>query len=184
MTDIAFVDTETLGLDPDYHPVWEVALILDDTEYVWQVEVTAREKALAHPIALEVARFAERYNVERDALPREQVARELWDLIPDRCHLVGAVISFDEERLRRMLWHYGLPIPWHYHLVDVEALAAGWLAAGHDWSEGLPVGDKARPPWDSTELSLAVGVDPERFTRHSALGDARWAKAIYEAVMS
>lgn len=29
----------------------------------------------------------------------------------------------------------------------------------------------------------AVGVDPDRFEKHTAIGDARWAKACYEAVM-
>lgn len=43
--------------------------------------------------------------------------------------------------------------------------------------------DNARPPWKSDALSRAVGVDPEQFDRHTALGDAYWAKAIYEAVM-
>ena len=73
---------------------------------------------------------------------------------------------------------------WEYHLVDVEALAAGWLAAGHDWSQGPPVGDRATPPWSSEELSRAVGVDPDDFDRHTALGDARWAAAIYDAVLA
>jgi len=32
-------------------------------------------------------------------------------------------------------------------------------------------------------LSESVGVDPGRFERHSALGDARWAQALYLAVL-
>ncbi len=43
---------------------------------------------------------------------------------------------------------------------------------------------RAIPPWDSNKLSLAVGVDPDDFDRHTALGDARWAKAIYERVIA
>jgi len=101
-------------------------------------------------------------------------------------HLVGAVISFDEERLRRLLRANGECPMWHYHLVDVEAMAAGWI--GHLDSTGdiehaaWGYVDDAEPPWDSTNLSLAVGVDPEQFDRHTALGDARWARAIYDAL--
>lgn len=86
---------------------------------------------------------------------------------------------------------------WHYHVIDVEALAAGWLArtrkmqaAGYIESEIAVrlnrdpiVGIAPHPPWNSTELSLAVGVDPNDFDRHTALGDAKWAKAIFETVM-
>jgi len=86
---------------------------------------------------------------------------------------------------------------WHYHIIDVEALAAGWVAAAvsgtaNDGTRGThrverPDGTvnniDGRPPWNSNDLSLAVGVNPADFERHTALGDARWAKAIYEAVM-
>jgi hypothetical protein len=73
---------------------------------------------------------------------------------------------------------------WHYHLIDVEALAAGWLAAGIDPDDPpAPTQDSCQPPWNSNELSLAVGVDPEQYDRHTALGDARWARDIYDAVM-
>jgi hypothetical protein len=40
----------------------------------------------------------------------------------------------------------------------------------------------AAPPWDSEVLSRAVGVDPNAYERHTALGDARWARDIYDAV--
>ena len=85
-----------------------------------------------------------------------------------------------------MCWAAGVPVTWHYHIIDVESLAAGWLAAGTDPMEPRTEEtgpDKCTPPWDSNELSLAVGVDPKTFDRHTALGDARWAKAIYNAVM-
>lgn len=36
-TALAFIDTETTGLDPDRNPIWEVAVIVDGIEHVWQV---------------------------------------------------------------------------------------------------------------------------------------------------
>lgn len=59
----------------------------------------------------------------------------------------------------------------HYHLVDVENLAAGALA----WP----------PPYDSDVLSRAVGVAPmDNDVRHTALGDTLWAMHIYDAAMT
>jgi hypothetical protein len=57
----------------------------------------------------------------------------------------------------------------HYHLFDTE----GWVAGRLGWLPG----------WDSKELSLAVGVNPDDFERHTALGDCRWQKAVVEAAM-
>lgn len=198
---VCFIDTETLGLDPDHNPVWEVGLILPDgTEREWQIEVTPREIALAHPKALEISRFHERHGVTRSLDSAENVAKDLNDCIQPGTHLAGAVVSFDEERLRRLMWKHGYSPRWHYHIIDVEGLAAGYLAGcrraigevSNSTGEALWAGSKAwkavegpdhDPPWDSEELSRAVGVQPDRFDRHTALGDARWAKAVYEAVM-
>ena len=69
----------------------------------------------------------------------------------------------------------GLELPrWHYHLIDVEALAIGFLAAK---------GTRFDLPWDSDDLSRAVGVEPLE-ARHEALYDALWAKQIYETVVN
>lgn len=217
-TKLAFVDCETIGLDCDRHGIWEVALVLredgkEDVARVWQLPVDLGE---ADAMALKIGRWYERrwpwpvyestQNTLSDDMRRinDAVAGDAQYVVPfhrmddwaalfaeltDGAHLVGAVISFDEERLRRLLRkHHACPT-WAYHLVDVEALAAGWLAAnerdplpgkGPDES-GTP--GKWAPPWRSDDLSAAVGVDPEQFDRHTALGDAYWARAIYEAVM-
>ncbi len=174
---VAFIDTETLGLDADVHPVWEVGLILPTgQEETFKIEVTGRDITLAYPKALEISRFEERYRNGPDPMPPADAAAWLAHLIPLHCHLAGAVVSFDEERLRRLLWRHGFAPPWHYHLIDVETLAVGYLA-------GVAFGEKQSPPWDSESLSRAVNVNPDDFDRHTALGDARWAKAVYDAVI-
>lgn len=166
---VAFIDTETLGLEPDIHPVWEIGLILPNgTEYLWQLRVTDRDIALAQPQALEISRFHERYG-PTFAWRRDTVYEILVETTKG-LHLAGAVVSFDEERLRRSCQAMGLQPAWHYHLVDVEALAGGKL--------GL------QPPWDSDELTARLGVKVDPADKHTALGDARWAKALYEAVFS
>lgn len=169
---LAFVDTETTGLDPDNHEIWEVGLITlkDDgsPEYErdWQLPV---DLGRADPKALEIGRFHQRRQQAAGLSSLEMFANTFAHATRGR-HLVGAVISFDEERLRKLLRSNGACPEWHYHLVDVEALAAGKIGQA--------------PPWDSSELSRAVGVEPDDYDRHTALGDARWAKAIYQSVMA
>jgi len=172
---VAFVDTETTGLDPDRHEIWEVGLIVDDVEWEWWLPV---DLGRADTAALKIGRYHERIGPK--LLTHHPLFAERFAELTRGRHLVGAVPSFDEERLRKLLRSNGACPEWHYHLVDVEALAVGYLAGRAQIHVGPGVGGL---PWDSEALSLAVGVDPDRFVRHSALGDARWAKAIYEAVM-
>lgn len=200
---VCFIDCETTGLDADAHQIWEVGLITPDgREHLWQFPV---DEMKADPFALDIGRWWDRRwkKVGADSLegtyaiydahkPEKRgacvPARELeaWakhfrDLVGTN-HLCGAVVSFDEERLRRLLHRLGVRPRWHYHLIDVEALAAGWVIGKYSRIE--PAEDQAVTlPWNSNELSRAVGVDPDQFDRHTALGDARWAKALYEAVM-
>lgn len=182
-TKVAFVDCETLGLNPDVHPIWEIAIILPDTEeeYVWQVSLTPQEIRDADPVALRINGFEDRYD-PITAKRRGTSAIMVRDLLTGR-HIVGAVPSFDEERLRREhVEVFGWPnrFPWHYHVCDVEAMAVGYLA-GLRAEEPVP---DVPLPWDSTALGEMLGVEPTpEAERHTALGDARWARRMYEAIV-
>lgn len=217
---LAFIDTETTGLDPDRHEIWEVGLIVrhedgTEEEHQWQLPV---DLGKADSIALNIGGFHDRRwsvydddrylaaSAEEEKAYESKRARILGAeepaIVPSGwmrdwaegfvsltrgAHLVGAVVSFDAERLSRLLRRLGQCPMWHYHLVDVEGLAAGYLAGRHrGLSPEGPTDDRAAlaaPPWKSEDLSRAVGIDPEQFDRHTALGDARWAKAIYDAVI-
>ena len=196
MTKLCFVDCETTGLDPQVHEIWELAIIERETvqaddaggeritrraEHVWTLDV--ERLPMAMPDALRVGRYYERHEAglgvarAHEAMAPAGIAVDVAQMTAG-AHLVGAVPSFDAAFLQTWLAGAGLVHAWHYHLIDVEALAAGWLAR-----HPLGPGSVARPPWDSGELSRAVGVDPDEFDRHTAVGDARWAEAIYDAVM-
>lgn len=175
MNGVVFLDTETTGLDPDRHEIWDLAYIIDGEETVFQLDP---DLSKADPFALTVGRFYERrpfWYTLRDGKPSHVVAQTVVQDLKGR-HIVGAVPSFDDAFLKRFVSAHRLPVTWHYHLIDVEALAVGYLSAqGLDYPLTLP--------WDSEMLSRWVEVDPNNFERHSALGDARWAKAVYEKVM-
>lgn len=184
MTDnVVFVDIETTGLNPWVHEPWEIALIVDDIEHVWQVPVNLGK---ADPQALRVSRFYER---RLSILERPEIVA--WDVarLTAERHLVGVNPAFDAAFLGRFLHANGCSEAWHYHLVDVLPFAAGWLYGYREGSadakgkDGI-VDEAAELPWSSTELSLAIGVDPDNFGRHTALGDARWAQAMYKAATS
>lgn len=177
---VAFVDCETLGLNASRHPIWEIAIILPDRdeEHVWQIRPYPSEMADADPIAVTISGFDDRYDDET-ALRKIESLDRFSELLSGR-HIVGAVPSFDEERLRHMhIVYRGMPdrFPWHYHLIDVEALAVGF--AQGTWTDPyLPL------PWDSHQLGAMLGVEPTpEAERHTALGDARWARRMFEACM-
>lgn len=175
---LAFIDTETTGLDPDLHEIWEVALFLRTPKdaangdrwserRVWQLPV---DLGRADPVALRIGRFHERRWPYPAVTELGEFAR-VFALYTRGAHLVGNVISFDEERLRRLLRSHGACPEWHYHLVDVEALVAGKLGIA--------------PPWTSKDLSEAIGVEvPDIEDAHTAAGDASWAMDLYDAVMT
>ena len=190
----------------------DAGAVREDAEYVWQLPVNLGR---ADAVALNIGRFHERrWPDERadretdtrwvgpyawEGLERAQEERVVPDCWVGRwcrrfaeltwgAHLVGAVPSFDEERLRRLLRANGACPGWHYHLIDVEALAVGWLCGGgprRRTPEGAftGLGDPPALPWDSRALSRAVGVEPDQYDAHTALGDARWAKALFDAIM-
>jgi DNA polymerase III epsilon subunit-like protein len=139
VTKLTFVDLETTGLDPSRHEAWEIGLIVredastTDTEYLWRIKPDLTK---ADPTGLRIGRFYERTAGLHPALSRKpgdkwadpaKTAEELARLL-DGAHMVGAVPSFDAAFLERFLRRYGQAPTWHYHLVDVEALAAGYLA--------------------------------------------------------
>lgn len=215
-----FIDCETTGLDPTRHKLWEVGMIrvLPDGEeqehsWMWWPDLST-----ADPMALTVNRF---YDRASNALPGpwsdlaggvlyvgdshdspimeplDQAAHDIAHFL-DGTNMVGANPGFDASFLTVWLREQGHVFNPHYHLVDVEALAAGWIAAqcvgmaNDGESRGtVPVLEggaiinniDGRPPWKHTDLVRALGINPADFDRHTALGDARMAKAVYKAVM-
>jgi hypothetical protein len=213
VTPICFVDTETTGVHPGRR-AWEIAIIRrepNDAETTLHVFVSDVDLSAADTFGLKVGRFYDRhpnYNgtfkvdfvddpwcgYTTGPIPAgaqvasEAVCAELVERITRGAHLVGAVPNFDAEVFADMLRRHQLTPAWHYHLIDVEALAVGYLAGlvAHTREEiGQPVSmhPATALPWRSDDLSRACGVEPPGDDeRHTALGDARWAMRWYDAI--
>jgi len=185
VTPICFVDIESDGVHPTRRP-WEIAVIRRDdggeTEWSAFVEI---DLSTADLFGLRIGRFYDRHPLGQalsgsepwfDAHGMRQLeAARIVARMTHGAHLFGAVPSFDTETLDPLLRANGLVPAWHYHLADVETLAVGFLAGQ---------GRVMRPPWDSDDLTRAIGVEPaSEDERHTALGDARWAMRIHDKIM-
>lgn len=179
---VVFMDTETLGLDKKA-PIWEFAAVRRDADgteehYHWFIEHSPWKhpgRLWAREMPEEFAKdYAERYNAEDAIHMGDLVCKVLPHIYRGRAHSIGAVPNFDTERLEAQCVKYGKDAPWHYHLIDVENIVVGYLAGR---------GQYVPRPWKSDELSRLVGVDPEQFRRHSAMGDVEWEMAQWDAVM-
>ncbi|SFD13230.1 hypothetical protein [Streptomyces aidingensis] len=199
------LDTETTGLVPGHHMPWEIAIIRrepdgTDTEHLFQIRPSdAHLRHVADPESLKINRFAERFAIPdghdaADMLTGNSPAPLSFFEACARIHalLSGAVVigsnpSFDTAHLSHLLGvGPGRPEPWHYRVVDVADRAAGYLTGLGPQRSGLTPPKHATlitPPFSSKALSRAVGVEPPGDgDAHTALADAKWAMAVYDAV--
>ncbi|MDL5205080.1 hypothetical protein [Streptomyces sp. ALI-76-A] len=198
---IAFVDCETTHLDAEIGEAWEVAVILrededptTDTEYVWEFAI---DPDLADPESLRIGRWHERRQLPArvsqaaftgsiPAVPmsRDDAVKAILTILRGTV-LVGSNPGFDDRFLRKLLGPGG--VQWHYRPVDIATLVAGsrlGMANVIRRFGGRPgKNDVPELPFSSREMSRFVGVEPPvTGAAHTALGDARWARDVFDAV--
>lgn len=176
---LCFIDTETTSLDRYTREVWEVAMVRrepDGAQTEYETMISAVDLSQASPVSLKIGRFYDRYDMAyatelgRYAVSSRyegasEVARHV-ERMTRGAHLVGAVPSFEDTSLAPLLKRYQLAPAWHYHLVCIENVLAGYFGVV--------------PPYSSDELSMRIGVDPTQFERHTAMGDVRWVMAQWD----
>jgi DNA polymerase III epsilon subunit-like protein len=172
---LAFVDCETLGLDPLIHPVWELAVITGGEEHHWFVRVDDIDREFADPVALDLNGFADRYDPDV-AVPDYKLVPELAELLDGKA-IVGANPHFDVTRLASWFARVGRDVPWHYRPVCIESVLygvnLGFVLAGRN-------GSRFDVPWRALDLySEVTGVAQPDGDRHTALGDARYVQALW-----
>ena len=185
---LAFVDCETTGLTITDEP-WEIAIIRrmpggTDQEHVIHVEHDgSKAEDLREDFRVD---YVARFGIDYPVYTRTAAAGIVHALLCG-VHIVGVNPAFDAAMLERLLagkpstriprprpYPYLTP-SWDYHLIDLYALSIGRRAA-------LDLG------LSSDELSAEFGVptttptgDP-LYARHTALGDARWARDWWDAL--
>lgn len=180
---LVFLDTETTSLRHDRR-AWEIAVIVrrpaqPDHEQSWFIEVGDLDLGNADPASLKFGRFYDRhpaFTSQRAGSYRlyweEAVLAEVEELTRGAV-ILGSNPSFDTELLATRMRARDICPSWRYHIEDVPTLALGWL-----YGAGKPLPEKRK----SDDISRAVGIDPDAYDRHAALGDCRWLRDLYDAV--
>ena len=163
MTTLCFIDTETTGLDARIHQPYEVC---------WWREDQPKPESAALPHSLNMADGAAlriggyfdrdfRPETDRNDYWVQRLARDLNGVT-----LVGSNPAFDAAMLTRFI---GTAV-WHHRMINV--------ADGAMW-----VFDLDRPPGLAQTVELLAGRGyeiPE--PNHTAEGDVRTTRAVYEAL--
>lgn len=114
---LIFLDTETTGLDPRRHEVWEIAYAVGDGPILHGI--VRHSFTNPDPLALKLNGYLDR---AVDAKIDPMFERDLR-LALEGSTVVGANPAFDTAFLR-IRWD---DVPWHHRLWDIEAYAAGVL---------------------------------------------------------
>jgi hypothetical protein len=178
---VCFIDTETTSLRPDRR-VWEWAVIRVQPDGIAEtsegfVMASSLDLGNADPMSLKIGRFYERHPQFNGSILEGLVDSSLYSEYSMAAAverhtrdalIVGAVPNFDTEVLAAHMRAAGFAPAWHYHLIDVETLAAGQLGM--------------LPPWNFDSVLTAYELVYDETRRHTAMGDAEMAAQLFTAV--
>lgn len=202
--DIVYLDLETTGVEYWRHTIFEIGMIMPNgyEREIW-IQPSSDDLRIADTNALRVNNY-NRLFAERESRPgkeflsrggngltrrvvkgtaeKERLAATLAEWT-DGVLLAGCNVKFDQEFLEAWLRRYGACPTWDYHVLDVPTYAAGvYNAKTRHVKKGTSLG-LIPPPFKTSKLADAFKV-PEPEEAHTALGDARWSKQLYEAALS
>lgn len=113
MNNLIFLDTETTGLEPEKHDVWEIAWAVNDGEI--ESAIVPHSLVKADPKALSMNGYYKRIHYVDQGINVDVLIREMLD----GGTIVCANPTFDRMFLRA---RWGME-PWHYRSIDVESMA-------------------------------------------------------------
>lgn len=161
---LVFLDTETTGLDPFIHDIWEVAFAVDDGPIADYILVHSLKTA--DPAALELNDYWGRFpQGARSSGPWvDQHLRKVFE----GATIVGANPAFDAMFLQ----HRWRAQPWHYRLLDISSMSVAVFGFRGD---GKPPG------------LVDVANECRRFAEvpepdHTAAGDVATLRACYRVL--
>ncbi|QDM56406.1 DNA polymerase III subunit [Gordonia phage Sidious] len=178
---VAFVDTETTGLDRG-DEIWEFAAIIrrpDGSESTVHIHIDHDFEYAATLDEKFRADHDGRFGAASDMHVYSRAgAASIIHAALAGTHIVGVNPAFDARMLDRLLDLAGLKPSWHYHLIDLAAMSLGVI---------LRDGEGVELPWRSDDLAAEVMpmVDPDGeplYARHTAMGDVLWARDWFDAL--
>lgn len=166
---LVFCDTETNTLSEHRMP-WEIGILIEFPQAVgeWGIHIQDYNHEM-EPAAAAVNGFGERFlnDLSYQAMTLSSAVSHLADLL-DGAVFVGSNPSFDQTAMRNLFIH-GMRTPnWHYRSIDVCTLVSGHLK---EYIPGLMT------------AADRMGINYDKDDLHSALGDARLSRQVYNAVM-
>lgn len=190
MANIVFVDTETTGLDPHTHELWEIAIVEQDgTEHVFTSEPTPQAVQDMPKQASDINQYFERTQAPDWEWDLSQYVmkgnpfRDVHDLL-DGSIMVGSNPQFDLDFITQWFkYHqanhnFAAPQP-HYRLIDIPTLALGYVLGN-----GAANATDIAFPFKSTDITDLAGVPFQNPTlRHTALADAHWCRDAWQHIV-
>lgn len=201
---VVFLDTETTGLDLGRDSIWELAWCRRSASGLetWGHRFVKHSpvRMLKQPAPF-VVDYRARYK-DDEAI----TSRELESLLNDvfvteegvPATLVGSNPGFDAGMLRATVGRGpgALPGPiedwqprWHYHLADLHQQVVGYLLSRVQYDTNLRASLRASwrqlattVPQSSYALFRAIGVEPDEFETHTAMGDVKMDRAVWDAM--
>ena len=212
MVSLAFVDVESCRLGSEQgSALWELAIIArepaGDVEYLWQIrpslehaEANAlriggyyeRCKVADRPVGSGMILSHPKYKGKHQAMAAVGIAREVARLL-DGALIVGANPWFDAGHIDVFLREYGQALSADYHMRDISSVVAGYRAGQSReirnaiFCKAFPADMPVPAPLATsklTEVARALGFNPDSYKTHTALGDARLARDIWNAVFA
>lgn len=156
---LIFLDTETTGLDPALHEVWEIAVAVDEGEI--RSYQLPHSLTTADPKALEINSYWSRFH----GRGTDAYDLELRELLTGAT-VVGSNPAFDTAFLRT---RWGVA-PWHHRLIAVESMA--FAVMRYDRPKGL-----AGVASDLRDLGRDI-PEPD----HTAAGDVATLRAVFHGL--
>lgn len=166
---LIYFDSETTGLDPFSHDMWEVAWAVDDGPI--HSHLVSHDLGTADPEALKIGGYAERcpHPVEYANYVRVPGNDETLDRLRaelEHATLVGCCPAFDASFLRERLGC----APWAYRMLDLESYARPFIG-----------GRKVPGANAIYEALVEYGVRVPR-PDHTAAGDVLFTRAALRAL--
>ena len=121
---LAFLDTETTGLDPVEHEIIEIGIIRRDIDgncFRFHSLIKPEHIETAHPKALAVNGYAKNPSLWDSAPSLKEKAPEIAQIL-EGCILVGHNVSFDEGMLKGNFKNIGIDLRIPHRKIDTITL--------------------------------------------------------------